>query len=361
MVRSIADNHRRVGIAIRESCNELAATLVAAEFGRHPELEQRYGSIGRQKSLEDAQFHLNYLASAVEADSPSLFQDYVAWAKVVLASRGVHEDDLAFHLEMMREAMQTVLPGDMHGLACQFVDAGRAALPTADRQVPTFLIEQSPFGDLARGYLQMLLSGERQEACRLVLDAVAAGASVRDIYLHVFQRVLYEIGRLWQLNEINVAQEHFCTAATQLIMSQLYTHIFRGKKPAGSMVATAVAGDLHELGVRMLADFFELDGWNTCYLGANTPHRDVIQTVIKSRATVLCVSATISYHVHQVRALIDGVRQNPDAGKVIVLVGGYPFNVDPELWRKVGANGFARDAAEAVALARQFTGNPGTA
>ena len=44
----------------------IAAALVDREFSRHPELAARYGAIAREKSLQDADYHLAYLASGVE-------------------------------------------------------------------------------------------------------------------------------------------------------------------------------------------------------------------------------------------------------------------------------------------------------
>ena len=91
--------------------------------------------------------------------------------------------------------------------------------------------------ELAKKYLESLLRGDRETAARLILDAVEKGESIRNIYLHVFQRTQYEIGRLWYLNRISVAEEHFATAATQLIMSQLYPYVFSTKKTGSKLVA----------------------------------------------------------------------------------------------------------------------------
>ena len=47
-----------------------------------------------------------------------------------------------------------------------------------------------------------------------------------------FEPVQHEIGRLWQINHISVAHEHYCTSVTQMIMSELYpyaTGLPRGK------------------------------------------------------------------------------------------------------------------------------------
>jgi len=109
------------------------------------------------------------------------------------------------------------------------------------------------------------------------------------------QRTQYEIGRLWQTNRISVAEEHYCTACAQFVMTQLYPYIFRSERNGRRMVATCVGGELHEIGVRMVADFFEMEGWDTYYLGANTPARDILDTIAKREADIVGISVTIHY------------------------------------------------------------------
>lgn len=186
------------------------------------------------------------------------------------------------------------------------------------------------------------------------MDAVERGTSVRDLYLHVFQRSQYEIGRLWQSNQISVAQEHLCTAATQLIMSQFYPLIFKAERKNRRIVAACAGGDLHEIGIRMVADLFEMAGWDSFYLGADVPCASIVQTVIDRQAHVLAVSATLLTHVRSVAELIAAVRLNPACGELIILVGGHPFNVAADLWRAVGADGYAPDAIRTVDLAEQL-------
>jgi MerR family transcriptional regulator, light-induced transcriptional regulator len=347
-------NHQQVSAAILGQRLEIASALVEREFARHPELEQRYGKISREKSLQDAGYHLSFLVQALALNNQAMFVDYVAWAKVMLSQRKVLASDLAFHLECLGEVLQERLPAEASTQAVEFIAAAVRAMPEMPEDMPTFLHHGEPLSPLAHQYFETLRRGDRRLASTLVLAAVATGTSVKDIYLHVFQPAQYEIGRLWQTNRITVAEEHYCTAATQLIMSQLYPHLFATAKNGLTLVATCVASDLHEIGVRMVADFFEMDGWDTFYLGASMPHDSIIATVVQRRADVLAVSATISYHVEAVRDLITAVRQHSAPGKVKILAGGYPFNLDPDLWRKVGADGSASDAQQAITLANQL-------
>lgn len=346
---------QRAGTAVDEARGAIAARLVDKEFQAHPELLQRYGAKGRAKSLDDAGYHLRYLAEALASENPQFFVDYVGWAKIMLAKHGVRAEDFLFHLQCMQEAVSESVASDLASEATRIIADAMAEFPALPEDIETFIDPSKPHAALANHYVQSLLRGERQHASRLVLESVANGIGIRDIYLHVFQPSQYEIGRLWQTNQISVAQEHYCTAATQLIMSQLYPYIFATEKSGGRLVATCVSGDLHELGVRMVADFFEMAGWDTYFLGANTPIPAVVQAVIERKATVLGISATITYHVRTVAEMIAAVRASPDCAGVRILVGGFPFNLDPELWRKVGADGHAPDADAAIALAQSLT------
>jgi MerR family transcriptional regulator, light-induced transcriptional regulator len=205
--------------------------------------------------------------------------------------------------------------------------------------------------DLAERYLDLLLVGNRVQAVQLILSKVDEGTSIPEIYLDVFQPAQREIGRLWEVNQITVAQEHFCSAATQQIMSMFYPRFLGTGSSGPSLVATCVSGELHEIGIRMVSDFFEMAGWNTYYLGANTPPADIIQTLISRGSKVLAISATITYHIPRVIELIDEVRRSTLGEDLPILVGGRPFLISPGLWERVGADGFAVDARQAVVAA----------
>lgn len=348
--------NRQASHALDEASAVVADQIVAAQFRRQPQLALRYGPQGRGKCLQDARYHLSYLTQAIAADAPELFSEYVHWSRSMLDSRGIAADDLADHLRAMGDILRRNLAPEFHQLAGRYLDDGLAALARDAGHPASFIADGAPLAELAHDYLACLLRGDRHGTSRMVHDAVAGGAAVRDIYLHVFQPVQREIGRLWQTNRISVAEEHYCSAATQMVMSQLYPNIFgaAAAKDAGSLVAVSVAGELHEIGVRMVADFFEMDGWNTYYLGANTPDASVVRTLIDRQAQVLCISATMTFNLPAVESLVAAVRAAPQCAGVGILVGGYTFNLAPELWRTLGADGHAGDAAEALAVARRL-------
>jgi methanogenic corrinoid protein MtbC1 len=101
----------------------------------------------------------------------------------------------------------------------------------------------------------------------------------------------------------------------------------------------------------MVADFFEMDGWDSRYYGANLPPAELAKAVSTDRPDLLCLSATMPWHVQDLKAAINAVRRIPGLAKLPILAGGRPFAVSPDLWRTVGADGTAGTAQEALELA----------
>jgi len=211
-----------------------------------------------------------------------------------------------------------------------------------------------PLKDEWQLFMKHLLKSDKKAASDLILNTAEKGISIIDIYKYIIQKSQYEIGRLWQMNIISVAQEHYCTAVTQMIMSQLYPYIFSTEKNGYTLVATCVAGELHELGIRMVADIFELMGWDTYFLGANTPLSSIVETLKSRDADVLAVSASMTFNVGKVKELIGQVKSVEDLKNVKIIVGGRPFNISGELWKKVNADGFGSDAEASVETANRI-------
>lgn len=330
---------------------ELAREVVDRQYALRPELASRYGPEGRAKCEADIAFHLAHLEQSVAAEEPVLFREYTRWAREVLVVRGIRHEDVAESFRIMADVVGQRLPGPAGEAArLRLAEAmtALAQMPMGGRSVPS----PGSMAILADSYLKSLLSGRRDEAEQLVLDAAAEGASIRDLYIGVLQASQYEVGRLWQCDRLNVAQEHYCTAATQHIMSQLYPKL-RGAEPAGRrFVGACVASDQHDMGLRMVTDFFQFDGWDTAYLGANLPIADLVKMVCDRPPDVLGISATLTPHIWIVEQMIAAVRA-AGCGSVI-LVGGRPFALAPELAKKIGADGTCAEAVDAVALATKL-------
>ena len=207
---------------------------------------------------------------------------------------------------------------------------------------------------LAKQYTDYLINGNRGGAVDLIMKEARSGQNISDIYLNVFEPALKEIGRLWSLKQVSVAQEHFASAVTEQVMSQIFPLLIRGRTNKLTAVTMTVCGDLHEIGIRFITDFLEMDGWNTYYLGTNLCNQDLIDALDQYNPDLLSVSVTMDFNVNMAQHLIDNIRANSTHRVLKVMVGGHPFQQDPGLWKKIGADATSRDAREAVVTAARL-------
>ena len=336
---------------LTERKGELAVKITDLHFKSHPELDKKYGDKGREKCREDAIYHLNYLIEALQVESQELFNHYLEWAYNMLDARNIPIDDLEHNIRSIKDVISGEFSANSADMAVTILESGVQHLENLEPQEETFLIPENPLVEEAQQYLNHLLSGKRDNASNVIDQLVEKGVSVTEIYEHIFQATQYEVGVLWQRNKITVAHEHYCTAATQLIMSRLYPIIFSGKKNGLKLIACSVASELHEIGIRMVSDFFEMDGWDTYYMGSNMPEDQLLQSLREHDANLLAISVTLPIHISRVESIIRNVRENPDFRNLKIMAGGYPFGIVPGLTEKVGADATALNAHLAISKA----------
>jgi methanogenic corrinoid protein MtbC1 len=313
-----------------------------------------FGGNERLKMVVDLEMHLAFLASAIRCDSIDLFTEYALWTHQLLVSTGRSSEPFLACLAAIEAELDACGRGDWVQRAREYLAAARHALD-ADLEMPaSYFDDSNPHRELAERFLHACLALQRPQALAMIHAAVQAGVPVREVYLDVLTPALHELGRLWHSNRITVAQEHYCTAISQMVMAQLFPAIFENDRKCGRLVSTCVAGELHEIGARMVTDLFEMNGWDTIFLGADVPKESIIDTLIRHDANILAISATLGSNLGDVEELIQVVRASPKCSDIRILVGGAAFNKDGAIWRKVGADGWASDPDQALALAASW-------
>lgn len=324
----------------------------------YPEVYGKYSDYQKAHTYDDYRYHVRYMREALAVDDPAIFLDYVRWAQVLLTSLKLPHDCMATSLVAFRDVLHQELPEDEAAKAGLFIEKALALLTMAPAEIPSFIRDDNPLAIPARLYLSALLVTDREKARGIVMGQVEKGVPIRDIYLHIFQPVLRETGRLWQTQVASVAQEHYITGATQLFIALLYEKMLsesrKQKRKGRSLVAACVSDELHEVGIRMVADFFEMDGWDTTYIGANTPASSIVQMIRNNHADAVAISSTMSFHIPRVYELVQAIRADPATAGTRIVIGGYPFNIVPDLWKRVGADGGAQSAEEAVEVVNRL-------
>lgn len=311
-----------------------------------------FGDNERLELVFDLEMHLAFLGEAVRLGVPQLFSEYATWTTQLLQTAGGDIAQLETCLDAIEAELRATGTGEWVDDVQSVLAEARGRMRSDMPMVETHLRDDNPQRALAGAFLDACLHLRRATALAMVQDAAQRGVPVEDLYVNVITPAMRELGRMWHLNQVSVGQEHYCTAVAQMVMAQLFPTIFDGdRQPLGRVVSVCVAGELHEIGARMVADLFEMNGWDTVFLGSDVPKSSIVDTLVETDAEVLAISATLAANLGHVSELIETVRQEPACAAVKILVGGAAFAVEPSVWQRVGADGWAPDAGDALALA----------
>ena len=175
-----------------------------------------------------------------------------------------------------------------------------------------------------------------------VLSEAFALYPVEAVALSLIQPTLIEIGEGWHRGDVSVAQEHFASAYLRARLDNLFNQaLHNGRAP--SIICACVRGELHEMGLLILALFLRRRNYNVLYLGANVPTEQIIQAIERTHATLVCVSASTAETSRTVAEIGDAIN-GLNAPRPIFGYGGRIFNANPTLRENLPGVFFGEDA-----------------
>ena len=172
-------------------------------------------------------------------------------------------------------------------------------------------------------YLDGLLKGDRLCCSGIVKERCIEGAQLKDLYVNLFQRSLYQVGDLWEQHRISVAVEHLATAITGRVMTIVQPEVFSGPVRDRSIIVACVADEYHQLGGRMVADLAELLGWRGYFLGANTPIKLLLKMIDEQKPNLLGLSLSVYFNMPALLKALDAISGSFPG--LPILVGGQAF------------------------------------
>ncbi|WP_053226844.1 cobalamin B12-binding domain-containing protein [Solirubrobacter soli] len=138
--------------------------------------------------------------------------------------------------------------------------------------------------------LAALLARDSARARTAVETALQEGVPIPDIYLEMLEPALREVGHRWAMGALNIAEEHYATAVAQSILDGLSRRMTRAPKDGRLAVVSGTPDELHAVGLRMVADFLEADGWEVILLGPGAPAHDIAALVESEQPDLVALS-----------------------------------------------------------------------
>jgi methanogenic corrinoid protein MtbC1 len=317
----------------------IAKEVFTKHFDLDPRLNDLYDERRKMLMYEDILYNLGYLDTAMSLKDDQIFPEYARWIYRLLfylmkdLSKETIKGQMIQHFDILNDVLSRSLSKEEIEAAQVHI---RNAITAIEREAesPNFQerILSDDYLEIKENYIKHLLAGNTRGALRIIEDAAKSGIRLEDIYIEILQKVMHEVGDLWHRQIITIDKEHYCTSTTQMALAQFYSTIFSKPRKGLKIITCSVGSELHEMGIRMVSDLFEYNGWDSIYLGAGVPKEALLHAIEEHKPNMIGLSVTMPQHLPLCLEYVIAIREK--FKNVKIAVGGRAFETTDRLWEK---------------------------
>lgn len=202
---------------------------------------------------------------------------------------------------------------------------------------------------LSDGVVEM----EEDDVVKTAQEYLNAGYPAFDGIMEGLVDGMNRAGRLFEEEEYFVTDILLCSDAMYAGLDVLRPYLpeeEKGNRKKG--IIGVVEGDTHDIGKNLVKIMLETAGFHILDLGRDVPLQKFVDSAKEEKADFICMSTLMTTTMNGMEEVINRLEKAGIRDKVKVMVGGGP--VSQKYADKIGADGYSRNAAEAVKLAKKL-------
>ena len=199
-----------------------------------------------------------------------------------------------------------------------------------------------------------VFDGDENNTVGLVQKALDEGKTANEILDEALVLGLRDCGDGFEKGEKFIPEMLMSSEAMKKAMEILKPLLLEGSGggSAGKAVLATVEGDVHDIGLELVATMFETAGFQVRNMGPDVPTEDIVAAVKEDSPQIVGLSALLSNTMDIMPDVLDELEKADLRSSVKVMIGGAPVKQD--FADEIGADGWAYDAASAVPKAKEL-------
>jgi methanogenic corrinoid protein MtbC1 len=209
--------------------------------------------------------------------------------------------------------------------------------------------------EILENLCQAVLDGDEAEAIELTELAMAGGANPQTILEQAIQKALARIGEQFDTGECYLPDLILAGDAAKAATTILIPHLAASEGASasrGGVILGSSQGDLHDIGKNIVSALLAAGGMEVTDLGVDVPAKRFLEVAREEKAGVIAMSSLLTTSMPFQEEVVRLLEDAGERGQFFVIVGGGP--VTPEWAAQVGADGYGREAPDAVTLCREL-------
>jgi corrinoid protein of di/trimethylamine methyltransferase len=202
---------------------------------------------------------------------------------------------------------------------------------------------------------QSIVDGAPDTAATLARNALDSGLLPLDAIDQGFVPGMAFVGEQFARRAMFLPDMMASAEAMKAAMSVLDPELKKSgleRPSAGTVVLGTTKGDIHEIGKTLVGTLLTANGFRVCDLGVDVPAEKFAVTAAELSADIVGVSALLTTTMRGQKGVVEAIEKAGLRPRLKIIVGGAP--VTRQWAQEIGADGYAKDAMSAVALARDL-------
>jgi len=209
--------------------------------------------------------------------------------------------------------------------------------------------------DELKAIAENLIEGEVDKVKELTQQAIDKGIDIERILNEGLIAGMTVVGEQFKKEEIFLPEVLFAARAMKAGMELLEPLLLSsGTEPKGKVVLGTVHGDVHDIGKNLVAVMLKGAGFEVIDLGVDTPPERFVEAAREHGARLIGMSALLGTTMQNMQTTIKALEEAGLKAQVKTMIGG--AIVTQSFADKIGADGYAPDAASAVDKAKELLG-----
>lgn len=198
-----------------------------------------------------------------------------------------------------------------------------------------------------------VLKGNRNGIARITTEALDAGENPQELLNDILLPAINEVGEYFDKGKYFLPQLIASAEAMKNSIAVLEPLLLKDSSTEDMpvVVIATVEGDIHDIGKNLVALMLKNYGFKVIDLGKDVPKEKIIEAAKENNAKIIALSALMTTTMQRMREVIAYKNENNVSSKV--MIGGAVITQDYA--DEIGADGYSKDAAEAVKLAQRLT------
>src|SRR5579864_4375229 len=202
---------------------------------------------------------------------------------------------------------------------------------------------------------QSIIDGAPDTASNLARQAIECGLAPIDAINCGFLAGMHEVGEQFARGQMYLPDMMASAEAMRAAMAVLDPELKKlgAERPrAGIVVLGTTKGDIHEIGKILVGTLLTAKGFRVHDLGVDVSGEEFAAKAQEFRADIVGVSALLTTTMRNQKSVVEALERAGLRPQLKIMVGGAPVT---HRWaEEIGADGYAKDAMSAVALAREL-------